>query len=117
MRTASCEDHAVQWVVRLEGGSFDLVIGEDRGDDWFDVQLHGSGRSWHIPTVLHEMGLWGKLRERVDHRKLADVLEQNIAAVLRYLSQRESYETAGNLICLPANSPASGRMTMIRAQE
>ena len=86
MWTASSEHAGIHWVVRMEGDSFDLVINKDRGDDSFHIRLHGSNQAWDIPTILHEMGLWGDLRERVDHRKLARVLEPNIVAVLRHIA-------------------------------
>lgn len=90
LRMTSFTDAGMHWVVRLEGESFDLVIGEDRSDDWFLIRPKGSNRDWWISEVLHEMGLWSNLRERVDHRELARVLEQNLPAVLVHIAEKES---------------------------
>jgi hypothetical protein len=91
LRMTSFTDHVMHCVVRLEGESFDLMIGEDRGDDWFMIRPKGSSRDWWISEVLHEMGLWNYSREGVDHRKLARVLEQNLPAVLVHIAEKENY--------------------------
>ena len=88
MRTAWSEYHGVHWVVRMEGDSFDLIVNKDRGDDWFHIRLPGSQQARDLPTILHEMGLWENLSERVDHRKLARVLEQHLPAVLRHIAEQ-----------------------------
>jgi hypothetical protein len=91
LRMTSLTIYGWCWTARLEGEFFDLVLGEsDRGEGEFDIRPKGSNRDWEIPTVLREMGLWGTLRERVDHRKLARILEENLPAVLIHIAEKES---------------------------
>jgi len=89
MQMTSLTDALVHWGLQLEGESFKLAITRDRGDASFDIGLPGS-QFWNIPEILHEMGLWGNLHERADHRILARVLEQNLPAVLRHIAEKES---------------------------
>jgi hypothetical protein len=88
MRTTSLTDAGVHWVVRLETDSFSLVISRDRGDNNFYIGLIGSRQDWSVPQVLHDMGLLGDVRERMNAEKLARALEQNLADVLRHLAAR-----------------------------
>lgn len=93
LQTIDSDHSGGSWVVRMEGERLELMVGVDRADQDFSIRLPGRKIFWSIPTVLHELGLWGDTHPRVDPTKLAQVLEQNLEVVLDHISRKSDKVT------------------------